>query len=169
MVLVDAAPSRMAGILPGVEEYWHRQLEWIRTGWDPEYEPAAWLPAHLGQLGGGILYSYASLGWITFAEGFREVDWMNYCCVRLMHGSLSPGTAGLLGWHVWSLVRGVGLAFVTIEALSLSLGRLTGRGLSTPPARRARWIAGLGLLVLDGVLKALLLRPVQEALLRNLR
>jgi len=169
MVLVHAWPDRMSRLLPGAAEYWHKQLGWIRTGWDPEYETAAWLPAHLGQLGGAVVYSYASLGWITFAEGFREVDWMNFYCVQLMKTSRSAALAGLLGWHVWSLVRGVGLAFVTVEILSLSLGRLTGRDLSTPPARRRRWAAGLGLLALDGILKALLLCPVQAALLAHLR
>ena len=169
MLLVADSPERMARVLPGADAYWHKQLDWIRTGWDPEYEPLAWLPAHLGLLGGDIVYSYASLGWITFAEGFREVDWMNYYSVRLMQCSWNPLTAGLLGWHVWSLVRGVGFAFVTVEVLSLSLGRLAGRELSTPRARRWRWGLGLGLLLLDGALKAVLLRPVQEALLANLR
>ncbi|HLY07664.1 MAG TPA: hypothetical protein VKW04_00020 [Planctomycetota bacterium] len=169
MLLAAHAPDAAARLLPGAAEYWLKQREWIRTGWDPEYETAAWTSSHLGQLGGVIVYSYASLGWITFAEGFREVDWMNYYCVQLMRSSTSPLTAGLLGWHVWSLVRGVGLAVISIDLVSLSLGRLTGRELSTARARRGRWIAGLGLLALDAVLKVLLLRPVQEALLATLR
>src|SRR5258706_459538 len=72
MVLVHADPAAAARVMPGAEEYLRKQLLWIRTGWDPEYELGVWLPAHLGQLGGGILYSYVSLGWITLFEGFRE-------------------------------------------------------------------------------------------------
>jgi hypothetical protein len=162
-------PSAAAKVMPGAEEYWRKQILWIRTGWDPECEPGAWIPAHLGQLGGGILYSYVSLGWITFFEGFRQVDWMNFYTARLMGCSRSPATALLLGWHVWSLVRGLGLAVITFEAVSLSLGRLTGRGLSTRRAHLGRWSAGLALLGADGLLKFLLIHAAQRGLLDNLQ
>jgi len=162
-------PAAAARIMPGAEDYWAKQLAWIRTGWDPEYEAAVWIPAHLGQLGGGILYSYLSLGWITFFEGFREVDWMNFYSARLMGCSRDPATALLLGWHLWSVLRGLAFAVLTFEVLSLSLGRLTGRELSTPSLRRRRWSAALSLFLADGLLKLLLLQAVQRGLLGNLQ
>jgi hypothetical protein len=169
LLLAGHSPESADRWLPGASDYWIKQRDWIRTGWDPEYETPVWVSAHAGQLGAVLLSAYGSLGGITFAEGFREVDWMNFYTVQLMRHSASPALAVLLGWHVWSLVRGAGLAVITVEVVSLSLGRLTGRDFSTTRTRQARWAAGLSLLVLDGVLKVLLLRPVQEALLANLR
>jgi hypothetical protein len=169
MALAALDPVAAGRIMPGAADYWSKQQSWIRTGWDPEYEPAVWIPAHLGQLGGAVLYSYVSLGWITFAEGFREVDWMNFYDAQLMGCSRSPATALILGWHFWSLARGLGFAFLTFEVLSLSLGRLTGRELSTPEVRRWRWSAGLACFAADGLLKLLLIDAVQRGLRDNLQ
>jgi hypothetical protein len=162
-------PAAAARIMPGAADYWSKQQLWIRTGWDPEYEAAVWIPAHLGQLGGAVLNSYVSLGWITFSEGFRQVDWMNFYGAQLMGCSRHPAAALLVGWHVWSLARGLGFAVLIFEVLSLSLGRLTGRELSRPRLRRWRWTAGLSLLAADAVLKVLLLGAVQRWLLGDLR
>ncbi|MBI3855206.1 MAG: hypothetical protein HY293_05895 [Planctomycetes bacterium] len=169
VAIAHVDPVAAARVMPGAEEYWKKQLLWIRTGWDPEYETSAWLPAHVGQLGGGILTSYVSLGWITFFEGFREVDWMNFYSARLMDSSRSPALALLLGWHAWSLLRGLGFGVLSFEVLSLSLGRLTGRRFSTPARRRNRWTAALLLLGADGLVKFLALQAVQRGLLENLR
>jgi len=162
-------PGAAARIMPGAADYWSKQQTWIRTGWDPEYEAAVWIPAHLGQLGGAVLNSYVSLGWITFTEGFRQVDWMNFYSAQLAGCSRHPASALMLGWHVWSLARGLGFAVLIFEILSLSLGRLTGRELSTPTLRRRRWSAGLSCLAADAVLKGVLIGAVQQWLLGDLR
>jgi hypothetical protein len=169
IAIAEADPEGAARIMPGAAAYWERQRSWIRTGWDLEYEPGVWIPAHVGQLGGAVLYSYLSLGWITFFEGFREVDWMNFYSARLVDCSRSPGTALLLGWHVWSILRGLGFAVLSFEVLSLSLGRLTGRELSCRRDRVWRWSAGLALFVADALLKLLLVDAVRQGLHDNLR
>jgi hypothetical protein len=169
LAIAGADPESAARIMPGAQEYWEKQRAWIQTGLDPEYEPGVWIPAHVGQLGGAVLYSYVSLGWLTFFEGFREVDWMNFYGARLMVCSRSPATALLLGWHVWSLVRGLGFAVLSFEVLSLSFGRLTGRELSSPRCRAWRWSAGLALFAADALLKLVLVHAVQQGLHDNLR
>jgi hypothetical protein len=73
-----------------------------------------------------------------------------------------------VGWHPWSLCRGLGYLFVTFEVANLSLGRLAGVPLSTPARRWRRWAAGITLLLLDGLLKFLLLEPVRRTLAANL-
>ena len=41
-------PSGARAVLPGAGEYWSQAHRWIVTGVNPEYELAAWLPAHSG-------------------------------------------------------------------------------------------------------------------------
>ena len=58
-----------------------------------------------------------------------------------------------VGWHPWSLCRGLGYGLLTFEVVSYSYQRLTGSTVSTPRRRAWRWALGLALLVLDGMLK----------------
>lgn len=92
---------------------------------------------------------------------------MNYYGAQLLRCSREPVLSLFLGWHVWSLFRGAGYAFLVFEAASLS--RLSGRTLYPPRVRAWRWAAAFALLGADVVSKSLLIRPVQEALLDALR
>jgi hypothetical protein len=133
-----------------------------------EYELSWWLPAQ-GQLLAGVgVFSYTSLGFIPFWRGLYEVDLMNAYVSQLLPRSRDPWTTLVLGWHPWSQCRGVGYLFLTFEIASLSLARLAGVRLSTLSRRLRRWLAGLGFLLLDVVLKLLLLEPVRQALAANL-
>ena len=120
-------------------------------------------------VGAMALFSYVSLGGVTFYEGFFEVDLMNYYTARLTAYSQSTVLAMLLGWHVWSVARGIGYLILTIEIMGFSLARMTGR--VTLP-RRGLWVrlgAGVAIVLADGVLKFLLLEPVRTALAQNLQ
>lgn len=152
--------------MPGADEYWQKQRVWIQTGRDPEYELSAWAPAHLQLLSGAILYSYLSLGGVTFYEGFREVDLMNFYNARLAGVSQSHLRALIFGWHIWSVLRGLGFVIITFEVISLSLRRLTGVG---GGVRWRRWIGGLAFIIADGVVKFFFLGPVRDELFRNLK
>ncbi|MCK6471838.1 MAG: hypothetical protein L6R28_08830 [Planctomycetes bacterium] len=167
-VVVCAAtwdPRGAEAVLSGSAAYWRHQWLWIESGWDPEYEWSAWVPAHGLQLAGNAVCSYASLGWLTLNHGLEQVDWMNFYTARLAAFSKAPLLAG---WHLWSVVRGLGFLFVTYEAASWSLERLTAQALSTRALRIRRWAWGLGLLLMDAALKAVLLEPTREILYTNL-
>lgn len=168
IVLAGAQPQRAAALLPNAAEYWEKQLRWIQTGQDPEYELSAWVPAHLQLLGGTLLYTYTSLGGLTFYEGFREVDLMNFYNAQLLNRSGNRAWALLLGWHVWSLARGIGFLLLSLEIAAISLERLTNSSLPQRRGRSRRLVAGLALLVLDGLLKWLLLDTVRRQMLLNL-
>jgi hypothetical protein len=169
--LSAADPGRCAALLPGAHEYWLKQVSWIRLGIDPEYQAANWVPAHFQLLGATALYSYASLGLITLYQGFHEVDLMNYYVGRLAAASVHPGLALALGWHLWSVLRGLGYLLLTYELLSFALRRLAAVPSDRWNARGAALRAGAGLFLLaaDGVTKAMLLEPVRSALFANLR
>ncbi|MCZ7644482.1 MAG: hypothetical protein M5U26_04230 [Planctomycetota bacterium] len=133
-----------ARVLPGAEAYWQKQCAWILSGWDPEYDAGYWIPAHLALAACHVLYTYASLGWLTLQQGFLQTDLMNYYVARLAHGSFDGLVSVGLGWHLWSLLRGAGFLFLTFEVASLSLERLTGAPSPPPPAAPAAGAWGSG-------------------------
>jgi hypothetical protein len=160
-------PNQAALLLPGAQEYWARQQVWIRTGYDPEYELRAWVPAHLQLAVATLFFSTTSLGAITFYQGFFEVDLMNFYNARLMASSQSKPLALLLGWHPWSLLRGIGFALLTFEVCALAL-YLWSAQRSSWQWRPARWAWGVGFLVADGLVKFTLMEPVRAQLFTNL-
>lgn len=161
-------PDTTGPLLPNAEDYWKKQVVWIETGQDPEYELSAWVPAHFMILFGTTLYSFTSFGALAFYAGFQQVDMMNFYNARLMAHSISEPTALGLGWHLWSLLRGVGYLFVTFEVISLSLQCCAGRELSPGRTRCTRWSIGLMLLLADGVVKFCMLEAVRMQLFSNL-
>jgi hypothetical protein len=167
-IALSAADETTRAVLPGAEAYHQRARHWIVTGENDEYDPAAWLPVHLSQLAAVALASYLSLGGLVFWRGVEQVDLMNYYVGRLLADSHSPATALLLGWHPWSLCRGVGMMLVSYEIVALSLERLGGYPAPRIAGRRARLLAGLGFLLLDALLKLTLMNGVRESLYGNL-
>jgi len=168
IALAYADPQRVALLLPGAEGYWQKQLHWIQTGTDPEYKLSAWVPAHLTLLGAAFLFSYTSLGGILFYEGFFEVDLMNFYNAQLMAQSSNHALSLALGWHVWSWLRGLGYLFIAFEIISLSLRRMTGMS-QAGRWRLSRLGVGLAFLLADGLVKVILLEPVREQMLFNLK
>jgi hypothetical protein len=159
-----ADPARAAHLLPGADDYWQKQVTWIRTGQDPEYALGNWVPAHGLLLAGTALYSYTSFGSLTLAQGFCEVDMMNYYTAQLTRSAEHPVLAVLIGWHVWSVLRGLAYLVITFEIVSISFGRLTG-GTPVPARVRATRLGiGLAFILADGVTKYLLLEPVRAQL-----
>lgn len=163
--MLDAA--RAAVLLPGAAAYWDKQLAWITTGIDPEYQLAAWVPAHIQLLAAMVLFCVVSLGALTFYQGFIEVDLMNYYNAQLLRESATLESL-FLGWHPWSVLRGVGYAFLSFELISLAMGTVGGRSLSSPARRRLRWSLGLAFLVGDGIVKYALMESVRAELYRLL-
>ncbi|HEX8921576.1 MAG TPA: hypothetical protein VF766_08870, partial [Pyrinomonadaceae bacterium] len=168
IALAYADPQHVAPILPGAESYWQKQIHWIQTGTDPEYKLSAWVPAQLALVGAAFLFSYTSLGSILFYEGFFEVDLMNFYNAQLMAQSSNHALSLALGWHVWSWLRGLGYLFIAFEIISLSLRRMTG----VTTGGRLGWhrlTVGLAFLLADGLVKVILLEPVREQMMFNLK
>jgi hypothetical protein len=161
-------PRGVAVVLPGAESYWQKQIHWIQTGTDPEYKLSAWVPAHLTLLGAAFIFSYTSLGGILFYEGFFEVDLMNFYNAQLMSESNNHALSLALGWHIWSWLRGLGYLFIAFEIISLSLRRMTGVS-QAGRLRLSRLGVGLAFLLADGLVKVILLEPVREQMMFNLK
>ena len=168
ILLSERDATRIAPLLPGAEWFWTESLAWIESGHDSEYEVARWLPKHMLLFCAVVVLAYCSLGLTVLVRGFYEVDLMNYYVGRLIAQSSHTHTALIYGWHVWSLVRGIGCSLVIYEIVSLSFSALVGADRGRERGRRLRLCAGVGLLVVDGVLKFLLLDTVQARLQANL-
>jgi hypothetical protein len=169
IALTASDPARAAAILPGSDPYWQRTWQWVLTGEDREYRWAHWLPAHALLLLVVPLGAYTSFGAVPLASGIEQVDLMNYYVGRLVAMSESPTVAVLLGWHPWSVLRGLAYTVLVFEIASLSLQGLTGRVLSTRRRRTGRWVRGLVLVLLDGAVKLSLAPIIRDQLFANLR
>lgn len=159
--LAATDPDLADRLMPGGRDYWIQSRDWIVTGYNPEYELSTWLPAHAQLALAASALSYASLGFLTLCHGLHEVDLMNYYVGQLIAHADRPGPALVLGWHPWSVCRGLGYLFLTFEIVSISLQRLLGTCLSTRRRRLIRWTIGLGFMGLDAIIKLTLMEPTR--------
>ncbi|MFT6144356.1 MAG: hypothetical protein ACJAZO_004270 [Myxococcota bacterium] len=161
-------PVSASACMPDGAGYLAAQLEWIRTGTDPEYDWVNWVPAHLHLLLGMTFMAVMSMGLLVLVQGMYEVDLMNFYVGNVIAQSDSASIALFVGWHPWSVVRGFCYVLLTYEVASLSLSLWSGRTLSTRRARAIRWAAALGFFGLDMAIKWSMLDVVRSALDANL-
>lgn len=166
LLLAELDPAALSRVVAGGADYWREQETWIRTGVDPEYEWRVWVPTHAVLLLAVLVTSSASVGLVTFCYGFTQVDLMNFYCGRLLSQSRSTGVALGLGWHPWSVARGVGYLLIVWAMAEWIMARSSGR--ETPPRLRWLWTAAFGFVFADAILKWLLLEPVRAGLAANL-
>ncbi|MGC4121224.1 MAG: hypothetical protein QM765_42935 [Myxococcales bacterium] len=168
IALARLSPASVCTLFPGGPEYWTETHTWLVTGKDPEYELAAWLPAHLQLTGAVVLLGYVSMGLIPLMQGFHEVDLMNFYVGRLLSVSADAPTSLALGWHPWSVARGLGFCLLVFCVAWVSHRRFTGRDVGSWRFLALRGGLGLGLLVADALMKYGLLEVVRVALAAGL-
>lgn len=168
ILLAAHEPATLAAVMPDGQRYWQESHQWITTGLSREYDLRWWLPAHVQWFGAVTMFTYLSLGFVTFWQGLYEVDLMNFYVGQLLAHSSNPLLALGLGWHPWSLCRAVGYLFISFEVASYSCERLTQTPLSSRRRRQVRWLVGLSFLLLDGALKYFMLETVRGALAANM-
>ncbi len=160
------APDQWKSIFPPGAEYWEVTRHWVDTGESEEYQLSYWVPGHIQLAVAVVFYTYCSLGLITLWQGFHEVDLMNlYVSQMWLHSDYSLGVL-CLAWHPWSVCRGIGFVFLTYELVSWSFQHMTGTQLSCFRSRLARWVLGIGFLLLDMGVKYVMLEPVRQVLER---
>lgn len=168
ITLAAQAPQRAFDVYPPGEVYWDETYHWLRTGEVGVYDVGYWVPYHLQLFGGVTLLTYASLGLVPLYRGLDEIDLMNVYVGRYFATAETLGPGAMLAWHPWSMCRGIGYLFVVWEVTSLSLARLTGQPLSPLARRLQRWGVGIGLVLLDGVIKWHFTEPVRQLLASGL-
>lgn len=168
VIALSANNPEAAAILPGSAEYWSGISQWVRTGDDREYRWQEWLPAHAGQAIFIPILAYTTFGALPFAFGFEQIDLMNYYVGRLAAESRSPWIAIGLGWHPWSILRGLGFTILTFEIVSLSWCRWSRNDVRPRGRWWKLWLIGLGSIAADALLKLLISPRIQRALHDNL-
>lgn len=161
-------PEQAAALFPDGAAYWVKQEAWIRTGFDPEYEIASWLPIHAKLGVACLILAPATLGLAIFARGFYEVDLMNYYVGTLLRESGGAWGALAVGWHPWSICRGLCYVLLTYELVRMTSEWLTGRRL--PVGRGRTWRLGLALafFTADCVIKSSCTEEVRSVLYASL-
>lgn len=168
ILLTYGYATEIAMLIPFGDQYWHETHEWLVTGKNPEYELSSWVPAHVQALFGVPIASYVTFGGALFAQGLYQVDMMNVYVGNLLAASANPAIALGLGWHPWSMMRGIGFLLLGLEAVSWSLERLIRIPLSTGRQRILRCGIGIGFLLLDATVKLTCMEPVRSILQANL-
>ena len=168
IALARVDPAGASAAMPDGAGYWAAQVQWITTGTDPEYDWVNWVPAHLHLLLAMLALAFVSMGLVPLLEGVYQVDLMNFYVGNLLANSESPVPALLLGWHPWSVIRGLCYVVLVYELASLALSWLARRPLAEARARKLRWGAILVLFLLDGALKWVILDRVRDGLAANL-
>lgn len=156
--------EQLAGLFPDGPAYWAKQEAWIRSGHDPEYELASWLPVHFQLLGACFVLAPLTLGLAIFARGFYEVDLMNVYVGNLLRESGGAWGALLVGWHPWSICRGLCYVLLTYALVGRVGEWLTGR--NPPPGRARTWhvALALGFFAADCVIKSSSTEAVRSVL-----
>jgi len=163
-------PASMERVVLNGPAYREEMFAYIRSGIGREGDPARFVPQHALHLLTFSLLSVGSGGLLGIALGAILVGYMSFYVGALAAGGGAPGTALLLGWPPWAILRvaafvliGLCLAEPVLFAARGWLGRLP-----APPAgpRRPWYLAAAALLVADIVLKlvfaqawAAILRP----------
>ncbi len=182
---VTLFPERAARVVHRGQPYAEEMVHWVQTGEGPEGSPRLYLPIHVRHYLGFCVLSVLTAGAGSLVLGTWLLNYMNYYVAVLTALSADRWTAALLGWPVWAEIRVVG--FVVTGAALAALGlilyrRLLRRGGTRPGVRGAGngadrealrfpvrvFLLGLGLVVLDAVLKAVLAPVWQPILLRAL-
>lgn len=168
IALARWAPQLATAALPGGEAYWAQTRTWLLTGADPEYELAAWVPAHAQLAAAMVPLTYLSLGLIPCLQGLHEVDLMNFYVGRLLAESGDGLLSLVVGWHPWSVLRGLGFTVLTATLALWSYQRLVGQAAGSWRRLGLRLALGAALLLADGLAKFWLLEPVRVALASRL-
>jgi hypothetical protein len=169
IALAELDPSPLSRIFAGGEEYWQRQVTWITTGRDPEYDWHVWVPAHAILLGAVLGLSMSSIGLATFCYGFAQVDLMNVYCGRLIAHSQSAAVAVACGWHPWSVARGLGCLLIVWNVSEWTMAKAAGLERARSRWRAWRWAGAAAFVVADGVMKCLLMEAVRGELASGFR
>lgn len=162
-------PERGAEVVLQGAPYAEEMLTWIRTGVGPEGDPSLFLPLHARHFGAFCVLSFLTAGAGSLVLGTFLLNYMNFYVATLVAASAQPGLAALIGWPVWAEIRVIGFVTVGAALAGLSLRLLARiRPLPAPRFSPRTLVVGVGLVVLDAVLKATLATVWREWLVKAL-
>ncbi len=160
------ASERAAEVVLHGAVYTENMFHWIRTGEGAEGSLQLFLPAHLREYALFSLLSLFTFGSAALILGTYLLNYMNFYVGQLIDHSSHPWLAAVVGWPPWSMLRVVGYIAtgLALTALALNLGHYFSRRFPQLDFPRQYFLMGLGLLLGDLVVKAVLAPSWQQLL-----
>ena len=160
------ASERAAEVVLHGAVYTENMFHWIRTGEGAEGSLQLFLPAHLREYALFSLLSLFTFGSAALILGTYLLNYMNFYVGQLVAQSSHPWLAAVVGWPPWSMLRVVGYIAtgLALTALALNLGHYFSRRFPQLDFPRQYFLMGLGLLLGDLVVKAILAPSWQRLL-----
>jgi hypothetical protein len=152
IAFTQIAPRVAADAILHAEPYRREMFGWVETGFGKETSPARFVPEHLLHLGGFVVLTALSGGYLGLALGAALVGYMSYFVGSFAASASAPVAGALVAWVPWSVIRV--LSFV---ALGVVLARPVLVRRAWPfGARERRWI----LIALVGILTDILVKTL---------
>lgn len=163
IVLTQVAPQAAGRGIWNAEPYRSEMFRWIESGVGKENEPARFVTEHLAHLGGFVVLSLASGGYLGLVLGAALLAYMNYFVGAFALSAQAPIAGAVVAWVPWAVLRVV--AFVALGSI-LARPLLVGWSRAFGPAER-RWIAWALAGIAGDLLLKTLLAPSYGLLLRR--
>ena len=160
------APERAAETVLYGAVYTDNMFHWIRTGEGAEGTFQLFLPIHLREYVIFSLLSLFTFGSAALILGTYLLNYMNCYVGQLVVESNYPWLALIIGWPPWSMLRVVGYVVtgLALTALALNLVRYFGKRFFSLEFPHRYFLLGLGLLLGDLLVKAILAPSWQKLL-----
>ncbi len=163
-----AAPEVAAQVIWKGPEYAAEMMGWVRTGGGPEGSPSLYLPQHALHFAAFNAACLATAGLAALYMGAALLNYMNYYVAVLALEAEIPWMAASLGWPPWAVLRVAGFILVSIPLSRVLLRRAWGYRIRPDDRYLRYYMWGLGLVLLDAALKAVLAPHWRALLLKSL-
>jgi len=151
-------PERAADVVWRGPAYAAEMLHYIRTGQGAEGSPRLFLPIHARHFALLCVSSFLTFGAGGLVLGTVLLNYMNFYVAELTRQAAMPALAAVVGWPVWAVFRVVGFTLLGAAFAQVSWhlwSKWRGRVITRPLAMKLFYL-GLGCVLLDALLKALL-------------
>ncbi len=166
IVATAIAPETAAKVILRGQSYTTEMFHWIRTGEGMEGSLNLFLPDHLLQYGIFCILCVATISSVALIFGTWMLNYMNFYVAELVKVSAKPWFAAILGWYPWSLLRIIGFIATGVALAALGLNLVTRIRGEVPksPFPKTYMLIGIGFVIADIVVKAIL-APIWQKLL----
>jgi hypothetical protein len=131
-------------------------MKWIRTGIGPEGTPSLFLPQHALHFLVFCVACLATAGLGGLVMGAALLNYMNYYVALLIIEASNPPLAACLAWPPWAILRVIGFILASVPLSACLLRRFRSREGGPKILYWRYFLWGVGLVIGDIILKAVL-------------
>ncbi|MBI3847385.1 MAG: hypothetical protein HY292_22365 [Planctomycetes bacterium] len=143
-------------------EYRDEMFAWIQTGIGKESTPSQFIPEHALHFAIFCVVAFLTSGFVALVFGAILLNYMNFYVGSVVLHATNKPLASVIAWPPYAEIRVIGFIVVAVALTELSLRAFRRRPLE--PGWRLTLAVGLGLVLLDLVLKTLIAPHLRLAL-----